>query len=76
MKKKPAEPTHGGARIGAGKKPSAAGVKVTKSHRFTPEVANFLETVEKESEFIEALIRDSPAFQSWSKKKAAKKKPG
>ena len=66
MKKKhQPEPTHGGARIGAGKKPSTTGVKVTKSHRFTPEVGKFLEGVDKESEFIESLIRKSRQFKSW-----------
>jgi len=65
MRKLAKEAMHGGARKGAGKKPSLMGVKVTKSHRFTPEVSEFLATIEKESEFIEGLIRRSRPFKAW-----------
>lgn len=55
---------HGGARIGAGRKPVSA-PKVTLSLRVTSEVKRFLESAENASEVTEQTIRRSTAFRQW-----------
>ena len=78
MKKKPAEPTHGGARIGAGKKPVPAEQKRgTRCHTFAPDILEYFKTLAgknedgtpkpSESLVIETLIRKSRAFRAWQR---------
>ena len=65
MKKKPAEPTRGGARKGAGKKPKVGPLRVTKSFTCEIDTAEYLATLPNAAKEIETLIRRSASFKRW-----------
>jgi hypothetical protein len=58
--------SHGGTRVGAGRKP-LVDPKVTLSLRVSSEVKKFLESVGNASETTEQTIRRSTAFREWQK---------
>lgn len=56
----------GGKRKGAGRKPGPMGKKQTKSHALTPDVMDYLATVENQSELVDSLVRKSSGFKKWA----------
>jgi hypothetical protein len=58
--------THGGKRLGAGRKPAPDAKKAT-TIKLSPDVLEFLATVNK-SATIEAAVRKSKEFREWRKR--------
>lgn len=66
--KTPPKNTHGGTRLGAGKKPGPLGKKLPLTVKLSPVVLDFFETLtESRAEFIERNVMTSKDFQSWKK---------
>ena len=61
------KPTHGGKRPGAGRK-APDGAKVGRTINVTPEVNEYLATVENLSVTVEKAVRGSSGFKKWKER--------
>ena len=64
--KKEYHPNWGGVRPGGGR-PKSDNAKIPVAYRLSPDVAEFLNTVDNKSVFIDETIRRTKAFRDWSK---------
>ena len=58
------KPGRGGARPGGGR-PKDPNAKVPVAYRLTQDVAEYLQTIENRSVFVDELVRKSRAFKQW-----------
>lgn len=63
--------THGGKRLGAGRK-APGGAKVGRTINVTPEVNEYLATVGNLSVAVEKAVRASKQFKQWQSDKSAR----
>jgi hypothetical protein len=62
--------THGGKRDGAGRKPAPEGTqKIAKTYKLSPEIVEYLATLDNATAAIEAAIIKSKGFREWRRKK-------
>jgi hypothetical protein len=63
------ENQHGGARPNAGRKPAPEGTqKIAKTYKLSPEIVEYLATLDNATAAIEAAIIKSKGFREWRKK--------
>jgi hypothetical protein len=61
--------THGGKRDGAGRKPAPEGTqKVAKTFKLSPEIVEYLSTLDNATAAIETALIKSKGFREWRKK--------
>ena len=61
--------THGGKRKGAGRKPDPESRKRPLAIRISPDLAEYLETVEDKTAVIETAVVRSKPFKDWKRKR-------
>jgi hypothetical protein len=62
--------SHGGHRPGAGRKPAPEGTqKIAKTYKLSPEIVEYLATLDNATAAIEAAIIKSKGFREWRRKK-------
>ena len=61
--------SHGGKRDGAGRKPAPEGTaKIPKTYKLSPEIVEYLATLDNATAAIEAAIIKSKGFREWRRK--------
>jgi hypothetical protein len=62
------QPTHGGSRPGAGRKPLLDGKKIPVTKKLSVDIVAYLQSCENATEAIEDAIRRSKGFKAWKVK--------
>lgn len=63
------ESTHGGQRVGAGRKPKSGVKKQDISLYLMPETVEFLRSQASASETVDKIVQGSKAYKTWRKER-------
>ena len=63
------EPTHGGQRVGAGRKPKSGVKKQDISLYLLPDTVDFLRSQASASETVDKIVQGSKSYKTWRKER-------